>query len=95
MIAIDVGMISRPIHLVLIQQFSLHHLEPCFSHRKRSMPLSFINVDISQRLQAISLPFTDCALNEATMNGCIFCLFPFHLALNGDGVEDYIQCLSP
>ena len=31
--------------------------KPCFSHKKRSTPLSFINVDISQRLQAISLPF--------------------------------------
>ena len=31
------------------------------SQKKRSTPLSFINVDISQRLQAISLPFTDCA----------------------------------
>ena len=36
------------------------------------MPLSFINVCISQRLQAISLPFTDCVLNEAAMNGCTF-----------------------
>ena len=41
---------------------------------KRSTPLYFINLDISQRLQAISLPFTDCALNEATMNECKFCL---------------------
>ena len=38
------------------------------------MPLSFINAYISQRLQAISLLFTDCALNEATMNGCTFVL---------------------
>ena len=29
---------------------------------------SFINVDISQRLLAISLTFTDCALSGATMN---------------------------
>ena len=64
--------IPRQIHLVLIQQFSLRHLEhkAMFqSQKKRSTPLSFINVDISQRLQAISLPFTDCALSEATMNG--------------------------
>ena len=43
--------------------------------KKRSTPLSFINVDISQRLQAISLSFTDSALNEATMNECKFCFF--------------------
>ena len=74
-IAIVVGMISRQIHLV--QQFSLRHLE--HSHvsvtKKRSTPLSFINNNISQRLHAISLPFTDCALNEATMNGCKFCTY--------------------
>ena len=52
-----------------------------------STPLSFIDVDISQRILAISLPFTDCALNEATMNGCIFSSF-FHLDMNDDGVED-------
>ena len=45
--------------------------------KKRSTPLSFINVDISQRLQAISLAFTDCALNEATMNECKKKLFLF------------------
>ena len=33
-----------------------------------------MDVDISQRLQAISLPFTDCALNEASMNECKFWL---------------------
>ena len=43
--------------------------------KNRSTPLSFINVDISQRLQAISLPFPDCGLNEATINECIFCFF--------------------
>ena len=43
------------------------------SQKKWSTPLSFINVDISQRLQAISLPFTDCDLNEATMNEFKFC----------------------
>ena len=37
------------------------------------MPLSFINVDISQCLQAISFPFTDCALSKAKMNGCTLC----------------------
>ena len=45
--------------------------------KKRSMPLSFINVVVSQSLQAISLSFTYCVLNEATMNGCTFCLFLF------------------
>ena len=44
---------------------------------KRSTPLSFIDVNISQRLQAISSPFTDCALNEATINGCTFRFFLF------------------
>ena len=39
--------------------------------------IKVINVDISQRLQAISLPFTDCALNEATMNECKLCFFLF------------------
>ena len=79
-IVIDVGMISRQIHLVLIQQFSLRHLEHksyVSVTKKRSMSLSFINVDVSQCLQAISLPFTDCSLNEATMNGCNFCFFFF------------------
>ena len=65
------------------------------SQKKRLTPLSFINVDISQRLQSISLPFTDCALNEATMNKCKFCFFFLHLDLNDDGVEDDIQCLDP
>ena len=65
------------------------------SQKKRSTPLSFINVDISQRLQAISFPFTDCALNEATMNeGNFFSSF-LHLDLNDDGVEDDIQYLNP
>ena len=45
--------------------------------KKRSTPLSFINVDILQRLQAITLPFTDCALNETTMNECKFRFFLF------------------
>ena len=47
--------------------------------KKRSTPLSFINADISQRLQAISLPFTDCVWsnNEATMNECKCCFFLF------------------
>ena len=58
-------------------------------------PLSSINVDISQRLQTISLPITDCALDEATMNECKFCFFLFHLDLNDDGVEDDIQCSNP
>ena len=65
------------------------------SQKKRSTPLSFINVDISQRLQAISLPFTDCALNEATMNECKFFSSFLHLDLNDDGVEDDFQCLNP
>ena len=39
----------------------------CFSYEK-SMPLPFIYVDTSQRLQATSLPFTDSVLNEAIMN---------------------------
>ena len=30
-----------------------------------------------KHLHAISLPFTDCALNEAAMNGCTFCFFLF------------------
>ena len=51
--------------------------------KKRSTPLSFINADISQRLQAMSLPFTDCALNEATMNGCKFCFFLITARLEG------------
>ena len=44
--------------------------------KNHAFSLSFINVGISQRLQAISLPFTDCALNEATMNGCFFLFTP-------------------
>ena len=62
--------------------------KPCFCHKKElnaiifynqmmKMHDFFINVDISQRLQAISLPFTDCALNEATMNACKFFVFLF------------------
>ena len=66
-----------------------------FMSQKRSTPLSFINVDISQRLQAISLSFTNCALNEATMNECKFCFFLSTPHLNNDGVEDDIQCLNP
>ena len=58
------------------------------------MPLSFINVDISQHLQAISLPFTDCALNEATMNANFVSSF-LHLDLNDDSMEDGIQCINP
>ena len=46
---------------------------PCFSHNEEVNAIIFYNVDISQRLQAISLPFADCAVNEATMNGCSFC----------------------
>ena len=42
------------------------------THKKRSTPLSFINVDISQRLQAISLHFNYCAIN-----GCTFCFLHF------------------
>ena len=49
--------------------------KPCFIEEKKSMPLSFMYIDVSQRLDAISLPFTDCALNEATTNGCLFCFF--------------------
>ena len=64
------------------------------SQKKMSTPLSFINVDISQRLQAISLPFTDCALNEATINECNFFPSFLHLDLNDDGVEDDIQYLN-
>ena len=66
-----------------------------FHSQKRSTPLSSRNVDISQRLQAISLPFTDCALNEATTNECIFSSSFLHLDLNDDGVEDDIQSLNP
>ena len=49
------------------------------------------SVDISQRLQAISFPFTDCALN---VEGNFFFFF-LHLDLNDDGVEDDIQYLNP
>ena len=45
--------------------------------KKRSMPVSLIYVDISQRLLAISLPFNDCTWNEATMNWCVFYFFIF------------------
>ena len=43
--------------------------------KNHAFSLSFINVGIS-RLQAISFPFTECALNEATMNGCFFLFTP-------------------
>ena len=36
-----------------------------------------MKVDISQCLQAISLPFTDCELNDATINGCTSCFLLF------------------
>ena len=65
-----------------------------FQSQKRSTPLSFINVDISQRLQAILLPFNDCALNEATMHANFVSSF-LQLDLYDDGVEDDIQCLNP
>ena len=42
----------------------------------------------------ISLPFTDCALNEATMNECNFVSSFLHLDLNDDGVEYDIHCLN-
>ena len=80
---------------MLLLLFTNMSTKPCFSHKKRSTPLSFINVDISQRLQAISLPFTDCALNEATMNGCTFVSSFLHLDLNGDCMDDDIRCLNP
>ena len=48
-----------------------------FLTQKEVNAIIFTNVDISQRLQAISLPFTDCALNEATMNECKFGYFLF------------------
>ena len=66
-----------------------------FQSQKEVNAIIFINVDISQGLQAISLPFTDCALNEVIMNGCTFSFFLLCLDLNGDGVEDGIQCLNP
>ena len=80
---------------MLVQQSLLRHLVFVSVTKKRSTPLSFINVDISQRLQAISLPFTDCALNEATMNKANFVSSFLHLDLNDDGVEDDIQYLNP
>ena len=48
------------------------------------MPLFLIYVDISQRLRAIDDHFIDCALNEATMNGCTLCFFLLYLDLNFD-----------
>ena len=48
-----------------------------FHSQREVNAIIFLNVDISQRLQAISLPFTDRALNEATMNECKFCFFLF------------------
>ena len=58
---------------------SLRHLEhqAMFQSHNEVIAIIFINVDISQGLQAISLPFTDCAFNEATMNGCTICFFLF------------------
>ena len=39
-----------------------------------SLPLYLTYVDIL-RLQSISLPFTACALSEATINGYVSCFF--------------------
>ena len=93
-------MISRQIHLVLIQHYYFRFFtmsnKPCFSHKKRSTPLSFINGDISQRLQSISLLFTVCALNEATMNECTFCFFLFtpRLVVVSSYHQSPILCVS-
>ena len=81
---------------MLIQQFLPRHLctKSSFSHIKRSTPLSFINVDISQRLHVIQLPYTDYALNESTMNGCAFYPLPLHLDCVEDGIQLYQDCIE-
>ena len=63
------------------------------SQKKRSTPLSFINVDISKRLQAISLPFTDCAMCSVHCAMCSYEFFPRNYTVfrkdhnvNGGGV---------
>ena len=66
----------------LCDNSTIFALSPCaLSHvsltNKRSMPFCLIYVDISLRLQAISLPISDCALNDATMNRCAFCFIPY------------------
>ena len=72
-----VSNIARTCYLELRRLSYIRRFLTSTAQKKRSTPLSFINIDISQRLQAISLLVTDCALNETTMNGCPFCFFIF------------------
>ena len=40
----------------------------------------------------MSLTFTDCALDEATVNRCAFSSSFLNLDMNGVGMKDGIQC---